>query len=134
MIINMNKLILSRNILFLAIGFILVVRTYYLSEVLLSSRTEDSYSYGLGEIIRYYIIPYLFMFAGLFLTYVRFQKNYLKANWGLLVVALYIFIILAMEIFDMIRLQYFYWEFIPFTLIPSSIIFFALSHAPPEFD
>ena len=125
MIIDMNKLILSRNILFLALGFDLVVRIYYLSDML-SSRTEDSYSYGLGEIIRYFVIPYLFIFAGLFLTYVRFQKNYLKANWGLLVVALYIFITLAMEIFNMIRWQYFNWQFIAFYLVPSIAIFYAI--------
>jgi TM2 domain-containing membrane protein YozV len=72
------------------------------------------------------------MFAGLFLTYVRFQKNYLKANWGLLVVALYIFIILAMQTFNLIRFGYFYWEFIPFSLIPSIAIFYAIYLILPE--
>ena len=127
----MNKLILSRNILFLALGFDLVSSAYYLFEFL-SSRTEDSYSYSLGQIIRFWVIPYLFIFAGLFLTYVRFQKNYLKANWGLLVVALYIFIVLAMQTFDLIIYDYFYWQFIPFTLIPSIAIFYAVYLILPE--
>jgi len=125
MIIDMNKLILSRNILFLVLGFNLVSETYNLSAIL-SSRTEDSYSFSLGQIIRFWVIPYLFIFAGLFLTYVRFQKNYLKANWGLLVVALYFFIVLAKHTFDLIKYDYFYWQFIPFTLIPSIAIFYAV--------
>lgn len=124
MIIGMNKLILSRNILFLALGLKLVVITYYLS-AMLSRRTEDPL-YSWGEIIWYWFFPYLFIFAGLVLTYVRFQKNYLKANWGLLVLALYIFIDLVVEIFNLFIYWYFYWQFIPFSIIPSIAIFYAI--------
>ena len=128
----MNKLILSRNILFLALGFDLVSSAYYLFEFL-SSRTEDSYSYSLGQIIRFWVIPYLFIFAGLFLTYVRFQKNYLKANWGLLFVALYIFISLAIETYNLIfYVGYFYWQWFAFILIPPIAILYAVYLILPE--
>ena len=127
----MNKLILSRNILFLALGFDLVSSAYYLFEFL-SSRTEDSYSYSLGQIIRFWVIPYLFIFAGLFLTYVRFQKNYLKANWGLLVVALYFFIVLASQTFNLIFYAEYFWRWFAFILIPSIAIFYAVYLILPE--
>tara|TARA_X000000368_G_scaffold310031_1_gene247952 strand:- start:590 stop:1384 length:795 start_codon:yes stop_codon:yes gene_type:complete len=132
MIIDMNKLILSRNILFVVLGIKLVVLTYYCFVFFSSINITEDFNLYLDIIIWRVVIPYLITFAGLFLTYLRFQKKYLKANWGLLVFASYIFIAFASETYQMLFYSSFYWQYIPFTLILDIAIFYAIYLILPE--
>ena len=102
----MNKLKLSQNLLYVGLGYSLFSNLYFLSSFLIN-RTE-SYNFGFWFISTNWVFPFLFVSAGLLFTYLRFQKNNIKANWGLLIVLLYVFITTIMATVNIFR----YWEYL----------------------
>ena len=56
-------------------------------------------TFGYWDFLWIWVFPTLFLSVGLLFTYLRFQKNNIKANWGLLLVLLYIVITTAIRLF-----------------------------------
>jgi TM2 domain-containing membrane protein YozV len=101
----MTKLKLSQNLLYVCLAPSLVLRlsAIYSLYAIYESFGEILDTFGYWYFIRIWVFPLLFLSSGLLFTYLRFQKNSLKANWGLLLVLLYIVITLGVRLVDEIR-------------------------------